>query len=424
MWPSFWRFAAILACLALAAPVHAQQYSFRYYGAEDGLTNAAVKVLFQDRTGFLWAGTENGVFRYDGRRFQRYGPVEGLPHDVVLSLGETPDGHVLAGYRSGLYQQEGDRFNAVSLQGAGIDSYSAIQFDGGNRTFIATDRGLIVLARPDRASSLAFRMLSGPPGADGPAAHGVFLEAHDVWYGCGARLCRLTGERTTVFGEPDGLPSGKWMSIRRDGGGDLWVHDLKGFAVMRHGSPRFDASDPGFPQTAGGGQLEVDAGGRLLVPTIEGLTINEGRRFRTVGKVHGLQGPVYSVLRDREDSIWLGLAGRGLARWRGYREWEGFASESGLDSLLIYQILPLDNGTVLAGTESGLFAGRKIGDRWTWQRDHRVESMPVHALRLEHDGSLWLGTERNGAARIDSGTGKIEWDPLESTCRHASLSIL
>ena len=49
---------------------------------------------------------------------------------------------------------------------------------------------------------------------------------------------------------------------------------------------------------------------------------------------------MYSVLRDREDSIWLGLAGRGLARWRGYREWEGFTSASGLESELIYQILP------------------------------------------------------------------------------------
>ena len=45
----------------------------------------------------------------------------------------------------------------------------------------------------------------------------------------------------------------------------------------------------------------------------------------------------------------MGLAGRGLARWRGYREWEGFTSESGLDSQLIYQILPLENGTVLEG---------------------------------------------------------------------------
>jgi signal transduction histidine kinase/DNA-binding response OmpR family regulator len=406
---SFLRLATIFTCLALAAPVKAQQYSFRYYGAEDGLTNAAVKVLFQDRTGFVWAGTENGVFRYDGQRFQRYGPVEGLPHDIVLSLGESPDGRLLAGYRSGLYQQEGDRFEAVSLQGAGIDSYSAIRFDGQGRTFIATDRGLTVAEKPAGASRLVFRWLPPPAGADSPDTHGVFLEGNDVWYGCGTRLCRMTGERVTAFGEPDGLPAGKWMSIRRDGSGDLWVHDLRRFAVMRRGSLRFDASDPGFPQTAGSGELEVDSGGRLLVPTVEGLTINQGRHFRTVGEGQGLQGPVYSVLRDREDSIWMGLAGRGLARWRGYREWEGFTSASGLDNELIYQILPLDDGTVLAGTEAGLFTGRKIGDRWTWQRDRRVGSMPIHAVRMEHGGSLWLGTERNGAARIDSRTGRIDW---------------
>jgi signal transduction histidine kinase/ActR/RegA family two-component response regulator len=413
MWRrSFVLVTTILASLNQAIPASAQQYSFRYYGAEDGLTNAAVKVLFQDRTGFIWAGTENGVFRYDGQRFQRYGSVEGLPHDVVLSLGETPDRHVLAGYRSGLYQQNGDRFEAVSLHGAGIDSYSAIRFDGRSHTFIATDSGLVVVTSVEETlgvSRLAFRWLAQAAGTDGPETHGVFLEGDDVWYGCGTRLCRMTGSRVSVFGEADGLPAGKWMSIRRDGGGDLWAHDLKHFAVMRRASQRFDASDPGFPQTAGGGELEVDAGGRLLVPTVEGLTIDEGHRFRTVGKEQGLQGPVYSALRDREDSIWLGLAGRGLARWRGYRQWEGFTPESGLDSQLIYQILPLANGTVLVGTEAGLFGGRQAGGRWTWQRDRRIGSMPIHAVRPEPDGSLWLGTERNGAARIDARSGKVDW---------------
>src|SRR5580658_6913836 len=78
------RLTCILVCLAFALPAKAQRYSFRYYGTEDGLTNLAVKVLFQDRMGFLWAGTESGVFRFDGQRFQRNGPDEGLPREVVL----------------------------------------------------------------------------------------------------------------------------------------------------------------------------------------------------------------------------------------------------------------------------------------------------------------------------------------------------
>jgi signal transduction histidine kinase/CheY-like chemotaxis protein len=399
----------MLVCLACAVPVIAQQYSFRYYGAKEGLTNLAVKVLFQDRTGFLWAGTENGVFRYDGQQFQRYGPAEGLPHEVVLSFGEAPDGSLLAGYRTGLYRQKGNSFEKVPLPGRGIDSYGAIQFDGKGRTFIGTERGLTVATIPEQGGGIALRLLATPANTSGPEAHGIFLEADSIWYGCGAGLCLMRGEQITYFGEAEGLAKGKWMSIRRDGSGDLWVHDLNKFAVMRHGNTQFDAIVPHFPQTAGAGQLEVDAGGRLLVPTIEGLAIHENQVFRTIGKHENLRGPVYSVLQDREGSIWLGLAGHGLARWRGYREWEGFTADSGLDSELIYAILPLGNGTVLVGTEDGLFTGRKAGDRWSWQRHPKVGRMPVHSLRQEQDGSLWLGTERHGAARIDSRTGGIQW---------------
>ena len=415
------RLIVMLAFVALVPYLKAQQYNFRYYGAEDGLTNLAVKVLFQDRVGYLWAGTESGVFRFDGQRFQRYGADEGLPREVVLSFGEAPDGTVLAGYRSGLYRQAGDHFDQVQLPRAtGLDSYGAIRFDGSKRTYLASNAGLIVATMSVQGSALALRLIDTPAAAGETAAHGVFLEAGAIWFGCGTSLCRMAGERVTVFGEADGLPEGKWMSIRRDGSGNLWLHDLKKFAVLRPGSVRFDASDPGFPQTAGGAQMEVDGGGRIMVPTIEGLVISENQHFRRIGKSENLRAPVYSVLEDREGSIWLGLAGRGLARWRGYREWEAFTPDGGLDSELIYAIQLLGNGTVLVGTEDGLFVGRKTGNQWVWRRHDKVGRMPVHSLLLERDGSLWLGTERNGAARIDSRTGNIEWFRQEHGLKGAS----
>ena len=51
----------------------AQEYSFRNFGGSEGLTNLAIRRIYQERTGFLWVSTENGIFRYDGDRFELFG---------------------------------------------------------------------------------------------------------------------------------------------------------------------------------------------------------------------------------------------------------------------------------------------------------------------------------------------------------------
>src|SRR5437763_17038946 len=86
---------AALALAFIAPFARAQQYAFQYFGVEQGLTNLAVKTLFQDRTGFIWVVTENGVFRYEGIRFREVTPEQGLQASVTASIGEGPDGSVL-----------------------------------------------------------------------------------------------------------------------------------------------------------------------------------------------------------------------------------------------------------------------------------------------------------------------------------------
>ncbi len=50
----------------------AERYSFRHYGPAEGLTNVVVYALLQDTAGYVWAGTPNGLFRYDGSEFRRF----------------------------------------------------------------------------------------------------------------------------------------------------------------------------------------------------------------------------------------------------------------------------------------------------------------------------------------------------------------
>src|SRR5438552_18984668 len=68
-----------------------ERYRFRHFGPDDGL-NTAVNRILQDRSGFLWVGTGNGLFRYDGAGFRRFGVEEGLPSSSIRAMAESPDG--------------------------------------------------------------------------------------------------------------------------------------------------------------------------------------------------------------------------------------------------------------------------------------------------------------------------------------------
>ena len=72
------RFAGYLALLACACSASAQRQLFHEYGSSDGLSNLNVKCLLQDHTGYLWVGTDNGLFRYDGNSFRGFGHADGL----------------------------------------------------------------------------------------------------------------------------------------------------------------------------------------------------------------------------------------------------------------------------------------------------------------------------------------------------------
>src|SRR5271165_3193746 len=74
---------AVMLAPALAAP--AQSFTFKEYGQEQGLGDLAVRGIDQDRRGFLWISTENGVFRYDGSRFVEYGRKQGLTNPFVAN---------------------------------------------------------------------------------------------------------------------------------------------------------------------------------------------------------------------------------------------------------------------------------------------------------------------------------------------------
>jgi len=88
----------ILLVIAMLSIMGSMAQSYRFYTSDNELPSSMVNWLYQDRHGFVWIATENGLVRYDGARFVTYTHVpsdsHSLAHDFITSLAEDSKGHL------------------------------------------------------------------------------------------------------------------------------------------------------------------------------------------------------------------------------------------------------------------------------------------------------------------------------------------
>ncbi len=85
---------AVALCFAVTlrpgGSARAQQLSIRRYGVSEGLAHSSVHSIHQDKKGYLWIGTREGLSRFDGYRFTNYGVRDGLGHPFVNVVSGLP----------------------------------------------------------------------------------------------------------------------------------------------------------------------------------------------------------------------------------------------------------------------------------------------------------------------------------------------
>lgn len=397
------------ALALLSGVLSAQEYNFRSFGNSDGLANLAIRTVHQDDVGFLWVSTENGIFRYDGERFEAFSLPGAQSSNAAAAFGDAPDGSLLVGGDFGLYVLKGNSFMALQTPFKTVNWSQEIQSDGKGHTFLGTERGLAVLTLSG-PGKYSFSVLPQVAGTSGPEVHGVLASSDTLWYGCGTELCRRADGTTVVYGKQSGLPASPVATIRIGADGALWVR------VAYHGIYMRSAGEKLFhkielPVAGAVSPPIVDSNGNIIIPTTSGLLIRAGQKWKIIDASKGLRGAVYAVLEDREHSLWIGLAGRGLAQWRGYGQWEGYSTASGLPNDIVYDIVPRDDRTVWVGTEGGLVRGTHAESGLKWELLPELKGVPVHAVRFAPSDpkTVWLGTETRGLGQFNPGTGKLHW---------------
>ncbi len=402
------RLSLALLLFTFCGALQAQRFSFQRYGATQGLTNLVVTDLLQDKQGYIWTATFNGLFRYDGTSFERFGEKEGIVTTGSIYLVKTPSDDLWAVSDHALFRLEGKHFHEYDLPVHLPNGPQAVVWDEKLSLFLlATDNGLATASF--RGGKLA------PPIIDPLNERASVLAVYEapdgsVWFSIHSGVCRSLAGETACFGTREGMPKDRWTAIRMDKNGDLWVRSEKQLRVLRRGAAHFDNGGRSLPPAEGAGVLSLDRGGNLFVPTQRGLAFLLNGQWKLVTMREGLTSNSTQVaLEDREGSLWIGHLGAGLERWRGYNSWEGWTDLDGLENSSILAITSDGRGGLFLGTDRGLVEFHPgQGTVRTWLEADGLAGDHVYALAYDRDGNLWTGSSPGGLSCLDTRTGRIK----------------
>ena len=386
---------------------------------ETGLPQNTVPVLLQSHDGFLWAGTELGLARFDGVSFRIFdhAATAAFPDAEIRCLLDTRDGGVWIGTGDGLVLWEDSRL-----------------------TLLTTHEGL---------QSNSIRELV--PTADGA-----------VWILTELGLARWNGQHVEQIAAENGLPGGGITSMAAAGDGGLWIGTTRGAAVFRQGhwlpGPETDAAtgaiatakraaytQTSLVYTVPGGDVLIAmpggvfrahegsitaaltkadlpedgvsfltqmADGTIVAASKSAVVVPHGapKNGRTVSRfVVAKQLPgsrIESVFADREGCLWVGT-NRGMAR-----------ISVGEGDIATVQLLPPTDP--LAANAVVSFLEDREGDLWVGTetaglhilRDARfhvlgssegLSSDSTTAVVEDAKGTLWIGTRESGLNRLANG---------------------
>ncbi|MCU0292632.1 MAG: ATP-binding protein [Thermoanaerobaculaceae bacterium] len=315
------------------------------------LPHDVVNAIVQDRVGFMWFGTEEGLARFDGVRFEVFKPILGDPtslcDEAVTSL---------------LLDSAGTLW--IGTWGGGLDHYDAV-----SETFTHLQ------ARPEDASSLQ----------DDRVLALVEDRAGVLWVGTAGgldRLDRTTRAVTHISAPGDGGPgvSSVW-AVCEDLFENLWVGTSDGLYLLDRASGRLVAAgQTGAPVgTLPAGRvtaLALDRLGRLWIATPAGLRVHDrGHGFLLPSAIAPEFGPLdtskaRSIFGDHDGTLWVGTDERGLFR------------------------VELASGRLSSLTHDPA-------------KPESLGHNDVHALFEDHSGVLWIATHGAGVDKLDLKPAKF-----------------
>lgn len=335
---------------------------------------------------------------------QYWGVQEGLPHSYVTAVAHAPDGFLLVGTDEGLARFDGLEFRPAALDPSlrlNRKWISAMLATGDGCLWLGTFEGEIfrfrdgVLQQRHAVGGSVFALHSGPDDS-------LWASTRNGVY----RLLKGTLERLPGLAPP--LET-SWNVLSRISADTLLIVTADGLLEHRVGVTRQIVHNGG----PWGDVLSVLGGpnDRIWLGTSTGLFVLAKDGVGTPVRLSGVDGPVVSLLEDRDGVLWAGSWGRGLFRVLDDAV-DGWASTEGLPDNFIRTLAEDREGNLWIGTRSGGLGRWKSTRMVPLGQPEGLAGDYASTVAADRAGNLWLGSWRGGLYRIENGAPIAQPTPV------------
>ena len=393
--------------LALNPQKKMTQYVIDTWGLEDGLPQISIRSIIQARDGYLWLGTEEGVVRFDGVRFEVYNKnkVAQLKNNWINVLLEDRKGILRIGtYAGGLtcfYPREG-KFTTITKEQGWVHArvWSICEDHEGN-LWIGTEGGL------NRLKNGKIITYTTEEGLSDNRVKAIIEDREGIlWIGTdGGGLNRLKQDKFSAYTTKEGLADDRVMALYEDSSGNLWIGTDNGLNCLEpgHENPRTYTTREGLSSNRIRSIYE-DRDKNLWIGTYDGgLNRREQGKFTKYPAQEGLSdGCIWCIYEDRQGSLWIGTYTRGLYRLQDGK-FTTYSRSEGLSDDVVKSVCQGPDGRIWIGTDGGGMNCLRDGKFTYYTTKEGLSDNQVKCLYIDQEENLWIGTAKGGLNRFKDG---------------------
>jgi ligand-binding sensor domain-containing protein/signal transduction histidine kinase len=338
-----------------------------------------IEALFKASDGVIWAGTNHGLYRFDGDRF-----IAVISSAYVSRIGQATDGRLMLITGSGPVEYDGHKATNHPGLGARLgvrDNEIFDVFEDSRGTiWYGTNKGLRAVGNRAPSHLVPYQQAHTATFRISADSHGI------VWVSTGVGLYRISGEQLET--PAPGLNAHAFYAGED---GDLWIGtNGEGLAHLQRRLVRVYTKADGLANDIAMAVLRANDG-RLWVGNNCGLAVFDGVQFKTLNEKDGLANScVWALAEDHEHNIWIGTYGGGLFRYNG--SFQQFTMEQGLPSRIVFQVTVARDDSLWIATPDGLSL-MKSGKIHNYTTADGLSSNRILDIHEDRAGAIWVATQ-------------------------------